>query len=160
MAQVQAKVSQPRISASDRLGFTLFLALTLHAIVVLGVGFTHSDYRSEQPLPSLDIILANSRSYDTVENPDYLAQIDQAGGGNANAKARPSAPVSSPTPVDQKGLSDRDQAELHKQQLAISKLYFLTQKESDDRLNKQQQLRAKDSSSDCCARYPSLCQPR
>ena len=31
--------NRPRISASDRLGFTLFLALSLHAIVVFGVGF-------------------------------------------------------------------------------------------------------------------------
>ena len=142
---MQVKVIRPRISASDRLGFTLFLALTLHAIVVLGVGFTQSDHRNQQPLPSLDIILANSQNFDTVENPDYLAQIDQAGGGKADAKARPSAPVSSPTPVDQKGLSDQDREELHKQQLAISKLYFLTQDESDHLQNKQQQLREKDS---------------
>jgi protein TonB len=138
---------RPRISASDRLGFTLFLALTLHAIVVLGVGFTQSDRRSEQALPSLDIILANSRSLEAVENPDYLAQADQAGGGTADARARPSAPVSSPTPVDQKGLSDRERAELRKQQLSISKLYFLTQSESDNSLNQQQQQRAKDSNS-------------
>ena len=138
---------RPRISASDRLGFTLFLALTLHAIVVLGVGFTQSDRRSEQALPSLDIILANSRSLEPVENPDYLAQADQAGGGTADARARPSAPVSSPTPVDQKGLSDRERAELRKQQLSISKLYFLTQSESDNSLNQQQQQRAKDSNS-------------
>jgi protein TonB len=138
---------RPRISASDRLGFTLFLALTLHAIVVLGVGFTRSDHRSEQALPSLDIILANSRSLEPVENPDYLAQADQAGGGTADARARPSAPVSSPTPVDQKGLSDKERAELRKQQLSISKLYFLTQSESDNSLNQQQQQRAKDSNS-------------
>lgn len=141
----QANAIRPRISASDRLGFTLFLALTLHAIVVLGVGFTQSDHRNEQPLPSLDIILANSQNFDTVENPDFLAQIDQAGGGNADAKARPSAPVSAPTPIDQKGLSDQDRAELRKQQLAISKLYFLTQSESDDSINPQQQQRSKDS---------------
>ena len=138
---------KPRISASDRLGFTLFLALTLHAIVVLGVGFTRSDHRSEQALPSLDIILANSRSLEAVENPDYLAQADQAGGGKADARARPSAPVSSPTPVDQLGLSDRERAELRKQQLSISKLYFLTQSESDASLNQQQQQRSKDSNS-------------
>ena len=141
------KAIQPRISASDRLGFTLFLALTLHAIVVLGVGFTQSDHRSEQPLPSLDIILANSQSFDAVENPDFLAQVDQAGGGKADTKARPSAPVSSPTPIDQRGLSDRDRVELRKQQLAISKLYFLTQSESDNTINQQQQQRAKDSDS-------------
>jgi protein TonB len=96
-------------------------------------------------LPSLDIILANSQNFDTVENPDFLAQIDQAGGGNADDKARPSAPVSAPTPVDQKGLSDQDRAELRKQQLAISKLYFLTQSESDDSITQQQQERSKDS---------------
>ena len=141
----QAKAIRPRISASDRLGFTLFLALTLHAIVVLGVGFTHSDHSNEQPLPSLDIILANSQNSEPVEDPDYLAQVNQAGGGQADDKARPSAPVSSPTPVDQKGLSDQDRAESRKQQLAISKLYFLTQKESDDYLNQQLQQRAKDS---------------
>ena len=141
----QANAILPRISASDRLGFTLFLALTLHAIVVLGVGFTQSDHSNQQPLPSLDIILANSQNFDTVENPDYLAQIDQAGGGNADDKARPSAPVSAPTPVDQKGLSDQDRAELRKQQLAISKLYFLTQNESDNSINQQQQQRSKDS---------------
>jgi protein TonB len=141
----QANAIRPRISASDRLGFTLFLALTLHAIVVLGVGFTQSDHSNVQPLPSLDIILANSQNFDTVENPDFLAQIDQAGGGNADDKARPSAPVSAPTPVDQKGLSDQDRVELRKQQLAISKLFFLTQSESDDFINRQQQERSKDS---------------
>ena len=144
---MQVKAIQPRISASDRLGFTLFLALTLHAIVVLGVGFTQSDHRSEQPLPSLEIILANSQSYDAVENPDFLAQVDQAGGGKADDRARPSAPVSSPTPIDQRGLSDRDRVELRKQQLSISKLYFLTQSESDAYINQQQQQRAKDSDS-------------
>jgi protein TonB len=144
---MQVKAIQPRTSASDRLGFTLFLALTLHAIVVLGVGFTQSDHRSEQPLPSLEIILANSQSYDVVENPDFLAQVDQAGGGKADDRARPSAPVSSPTPIDQRGLSDRDRVELRKQQLSISKLYFLTQSESDAYINQQQQQRAKDSDS-------------
>ena len=82
MAHAQA--IRPRISASDRLGFTLFLALTLHAIVVLGVGFTHSSHSNVEPLPSLDIILANSKSIEVAENPDYLAQVDQAGGGNSD----------------------------------------------------------------------------
>ena len=113
MAQAQSTPTpaiRPRISASDRLGFTLFLALTLHAIVVLGVGFTQSERSNEEPLPSLDIIIANSKSLEAVENPDYLAQVDQAGGGNADEKARPSAPVSAPTPIDQKGLSDQDRS--------------------------------------------------
>ena len=145
MAQSQA--IKPRITASDRLGFTLFLALSLHAIVVLGVGFTPGDHSNVEPLPSLDIILANSKTLAEVENPDFLAQDNQAGGGNADDKARPSAPVSAATPIDQRGLADRDQPELRKQQLAISNLYYLTQSESDSQVRQEKQQRAKDSKS-------------
>jgi protein TonB len=143
----EADSTRPKISASDRLGFTLFLALTLHAIVVLGVGFTQSNRSTAEPLPSLDIIIANSKSLDTVDNPDYLAQVDQAGGGNADEKARPSAPVSAPTPIDQHGLSDQDRIELRKQQLTLSKLYFLTQREADSAIQKNRQSRAQQADS-------------
>ena len=143
----QAQVIRPRVSASDRLGFTLFLALTLHAIVVLGVGFKQSDRQSAEPLPSLDIIIANAQSPIEVEEADYLAQVDQAGGGNADEKARPGAPVSAPTPIDQKGLTDQDRPELRKQQLSISNLYFLTQAEADSAIDQQKQSRAQESDS-------------
>jgi protein TonB len=148
MAQAQSPPTpplRPSISASDRLGFTLFLALTLHAIVVLGVGFTQSERSNVEPLPSLDIIIANSKSLEAVENPDYLAQVDQAGGGNADEKARPSAPVSAPTPIDQKGLSDQDRIESRKQQLTLSKLYFLTQQEADNSIQKSRQSHAQEA---------------
>ena len=139
--------NRPRISASDRLGFTLFLALSLHAIVVFGVGFKSSDRNNRDPLPSLDIILANSKSPDSVENPDFLAQVDQQGGGNVDEAVRPGAPVSSPTPVDQLGLADRDQPELQRRQIAVSRLHFLTQQEADEAIRQQRQLRARDSDS-------------
>lgn len=148
MAQAQSPPTaaiRPSISASDRLGFTLFLALTLHAIVVLGVGFTQSKRSNLEPLPSLDIIIANSKSLEAVENPDYLAQVDQAGGGNADEKARPSAPVSAPTPIDQKGLSDEDRIESRKQQLTLSKLYFLTQQDADSSVEKSKQSQAQEA---------------
>jgi protein TonB len=150
MAQAQSTrptAIRPRISASDRLGFTLFLALTLHAIVVLGIGFTQSERNTAEPLPSLDIIIANSKSFDATEDPDYLAQVDQAGGGNADEKARPSAPVSAPTPIDQKGLSDQDRIELRKQQITLSKLYFLTQQDADNAIQKTPQSHAQEADS-------------
>ena len=141
----QSQDIRPRISASDRLGFTLFLALMLHAIVVLGVGFTRSQPANQDAIPSLDIILANSQSFEEVENPDFLAQVDQAGGGKADDKARPSAPVSAPTPIDQKGLSDQDRSEQRKQQVALNSLYYLTQNESDSFIKQQTQRREQQS---------------
>jgi protein TonB len=139
--------NEPSINASDRLGFTLFLALTIHAIVVLGVGFTQSEKSGSDVLPGLEVIIANSRSLEAVENPDYLAQVDQAGGGKADEKARPSAPVSANTPINQHGLADQAKQELKRSQLAISQIYVLTQQESDQTIDKKQQKKQKESSS-------------
>ena len=147
MAQYGSQHNPPRIGASDRLGFTLFLALTIHAIVVLGVGFTNYKKPKSDALPSLEIIVANSRSLDEVENPDYLAQVDQAGGGKADEKARPSAPVSANTPLDQQGLTDQAKPELHKSQLAINNLYFITQTEAQHAVDQQNQIREKQTDS-------------
>ncbi|MCP3690391.1 MAG: energy transducer TonB [Gammaproteobacteria bacterium] len=141
MAQTQSSTNNPHITASDRLGFTLFLALTVHALVVLGVGFTRSSVPDSNALPSLEIIVANSRSLETVENPDFLAQVDQAGGGISEEKARPSAPVSANTPLDQRGLADQARETMQINQLAINKLYFISQQDSQHQIRQQQQER-------------------
>ena len=137
MVQQAKQQLQPRVSARDRLGFTLFLALTIHAIAVLGIGFTLSDNTSSDALPSLEIIFANSHSPEETENPDFLAQANQAGGGKVDDKARPSAPVSSNTPINQRGLSDQARDELRKNQLAINQLYFISQLDSSMKIDQQ-----------------------
>jgi protein TonB len=114
---------------------------------VLGVGFTQSEKSGSDVLPGLEVIIANSRSLEAVENPDYLAQVDQAGGGKADEKARPSAPVSANTPINQHGLADQAKQELKRSQLAISQIYVLTQQESDQTIDKKQQKKQKESSS-------------
>ena len=139
MSNPQSTQNQPRIGASDRLGFTMFLALAIHAIIVLGIGFTQTKKPDSNALPSLDIILANSRSLEPVENPDFLSQVDQAGGGESEEKARPGAPVSANTPLDQQGLADQARAELRKSQLQINELYFINQQQSDTQVSQQLQ---------------------
>jgi protein TonB len=144
-SQVPQQPNKPSINASDRLGFTLFLALIIHAIVVLGVGFTQSEKPSNNALPSLEVIIANSHSLETVEKPDYLAQVDQAGGGKADDKARPSSPISANTLINQYGLEDQALQELNKSQLAISQIYVLTQQDSDQMIDKTPQKNQKES---------------
>ena len=139
---------KPKISASDRLGFTLFLALMVHAIVVLGVGFTSAPKSNQQSLPSLDIILANSNSPEEIDNPDFLAQNNQAGGGNSDEKARPSSPISANTPIDQKGLSDQARQELQKNQLSIQSLTFITQIDSDQKIENETRKKQKAANAD------------
>ncbi len=120
-----------RITASDRLGFTLFIALMLHAIVVLGISFKHLDVANEQALPSLDIILAQTKSHSTPDEYDFLAQHDQQGGGQSKDKARPGAPVSANTPIDQRGFAAKNQQALkHSAQQQIDKK-ILTQQHAE-----------------------------
>jgi len=148
MTQNRSPTRNPGIGASDRLGFTLFLALTIHAILVLGVGFTHSKKPKSDVLPSLEVIIANSQSFEEVDDPDFLAQVDQAGGGKADEKGRPSAPVSANTPLDQQGLSDQARAEMNRNQLEIDQLYFITQTESQHQIDKHTQVRKKETSTE------------
>lgn len=79
---------EPTVTARDRLGFTLFLAAVLHALVILGVTF-------DLPTPSelskaLEITLATQPSDRAPEQADYLAQVSQEGSGTLDEKAAPS----------------------------------------------------------------------
>ncbi len=82
----------------DRLGLTLFLAAALHALVILGVGFTPERHpKREAPPLSMEITLVHSHSEKEPEKADYLAQANQEGGGNVEEKVRPSSPFTNPT---------------------------------------------------------------
>lgn len=132
----QAAPATRKIAASDRLGFTLFLALSVHVIFILGVGFTQSDANQSDSTPSLEIILANSESLEEPDDPDYLAQTNQKGGGNQEEKARPSAAVSAATPLDQQGLSDRSQTQKTANRVKIEKIYYINQRSAQRQIAK------------------------
>ncbi len=74
-------------SPTDRLMITLFLAVIVHALVILGVGF-------EFPKPprinkSLDITLIVSPTKHVPKEADFLAQDNQLGSGKSEHKAEP-----------------------------------------------------------------------
>lgn len=128
------------ISSSDRLGFTLFIALMLHALIVLGVSFTPSEKSQQRSLPSLDIILAQTKSDKAPEQVDFLAQLDQQGGGSSTEKAQPGAPMSANTPIDQDGFATKAQQAMTKSSSESSDKEFITQQEGDKKVvsNEQQ----------------------
>ncbi len=93
----------PRITPGDRLASTLALSLILHGVVLLGVGFT-----VEQPapvVPTLDVILTQTRSETPAEKADFLAQSSQQGGGDSDTAERPREPQSSPVPKPDDGVA-------------------------------------------------------
>lgn len=77
------------IDSTDRLTLTLFFAIALHAMIILGVTFgVYDDPPPPQTLPTLDITIA-THSTAPPEEADYLAQTNQDGGGNVAEKVRP-----------------------------------------------------------------------
>ncbi len=67
------------ITPKDRLSFTLFLAASLHAAIILGVGFS-ANISMEQS-PTIEVTLARYSDPDAPENADFIAQSNQLGSG-------------------------------------------------------------------------------
>ena len=79
------------VSSGDRLSFTLFLAVALHAALILGVTFTY--VTSKPSTHTMEVTLAHQRAKLTPEKADFLAQLNQVGSGALEEKALMSAPT-------------------------------------------------------------------
>ncbi len=141
----QSSIIQPDITPNDRLGMTIFFALLLHGIVILGITFVTSP-TSKQDIPlSLDVILVNTSNSDTPEKADYLAQTSQDGGGNSDEKVRRTDLFSAPTLSKNPGIaqleSTAQQTPVKKQ---IDKKEYLTQENADHKITTQKKRDDKD----------------
>jgi periplasmic protein TonB len=88
-------VAAPVITATDRLGLTIFLAAAVHAILILGVSFSPLDLARLRPPAALEIILVQKHSDEVPKAADYLAQVAQTGGGESEQRERPGNPFTS-----------------------------------------------------------------
>ncbi|HEX5635833.1 MAG TPA: TonB family protein [Gammaproteobacteria bacterium] len=113
------KTLYPQITASDRLGMTLFFAILFHGIVILGVTFIAAPSASNMT-PSLDVILVNTHNPSEPDQADYLAQVSQDGGGNSDKKVRPTDLFTAPTLSPQPGIAMMESV-LQKQHIQHSK---------------------------------------
>lgn len=76
--------AQATISPTDRLFFTLFVAVAIHAVAIFGVSFA-------KPAPSsapktIEATLAYHKSEETPDDADFIAQISQEGAGDSDEK--------------------------------------------------------------------------
>lgn len=77
----------------ERFGFTVFLSACVHAIIILGVGFTYLEELNSEP--ALEITMAQYRSELAPDEADFLAQENQIGSGTLDSAAAPSTPFKS-----------------------------------------------------------------
>lgn len=83
-------VTQAQVTTGDRLSFTTFLAIALHAAVILGVTFTR--VTSQPSTHTMEVTLAQHRSENRPELADFLAQFNQQGSGTLDEKALTTTP--------------------------------------------------------------------
>jgi len=77
----------------ERFGFTVFLSVCAHAIIILGIGFTYLEEISSEG--AMEITMAQYRSEFAPDDADFLAQENQLGSGSLDEKAAPSSPFES-----------------------------------------------------------------
>ncbi len=100
-------MAAPQVTAGDRLGFTLFLALAVHGVLLFGVGFAPEEPRAAPN--SLDVTLAMHRADDAPEEADFIAQANQVGSGTEEEK-------SELTTTEEAPFSDPDNREVQLQE--------------------------------------------
>lgn len=91
---------------------TIFLALAIHAVIILGVTFDIEDLKDPGTLTNMEITLVHNKTEEEPKTADYLAQANQLGGGNMEDKVRPSSPFSNPLPTLDKGFAPQSRDEI------------------------------------------------
>jgi protein TonB len=77
----------------ERFGFTMFVSICVHVVLILGVGFTIA--KQPQIASSMAVTLAQYRSAEAPDDPDFLAQANQQGAGTEDEALAPASPVKS-----------------------------------------------------------------
>ncbi len=126
---------QTKVSDKDRFGMTFFLATIFHGMIILGVTFSISPSADSKPAPALDIILVQTQSPEASENADFLAQVSQKGGGNAEQKARPRELFSAPTLSNTPGIAKQSSVQQEQKQKQNEQLALLTQSDAEYAIN-------------------------
>jgi periplasmic protein TonB len=90
------RLREGRAPVRDRLMAMLFLTALLHAIVILGVGFSASGHAGGNTAPQLDVMLVTDDVPQARDNPhaSYLAQRTQVGAGDTDDRTPPGSPAS------------------------------------------------------------------
>ena len=83
---------------NDSFGYAFVAAVAFHALLILGVSFDISRETPPVPERTLDITLVQPKAEPKkpVENPDFLAQQTQEGGGEETIKERRTSPLGNP----------------------------------------------------------------
>ncbi len=102
----------PKISESDRLLFSAFLAVAFHALIFLGIAFTLPEEKSSPATPAMQVVLAQYHANEKPEKADFIGQDNQQGGGEKDLLQSPTTTelAQIPDPTKQASISSAEAA--------------------------------------------------
>ena len=138
LAQTPAQLVN--IKADDRLGLTVFFAVVLHSLIILGISFSQQEKKNPpEKLPGLEVTLVQSKTENKVEEADFLAQATQEGGGNSDEKVRPTSAVEPLIATGQVGdVSQLTPQTVLPQQTEQSRMQIMTVQQSKERVSSEE----------------------
>lgn len=122
------------ISHNDRLGLTLFLAISLHLLIILGISFSPEDEGHNDVLATLDITLVQQQSEKEPEKADYLAQANQQGSGNTTEKVKHKAVKNKISPDQTRGQDHIKRAASRDNKKPRNNIQVLTQEAAKNKI--------------------------
>ena len=104
-----AVVNPIQVTASDRLGFSIFFAAILHAIIILGIGFGYTFNRDANQASILEITMVLTKTHQAPEETKHIASENQLASGSANIENQPTAPFAGTSLLNTKGVAPEQQ---------------------------------------------------
>ncbi len=101
---------QTKFHSNETLITAFFITVLVHSAVIFGITFTIPSPPKPGSHQTLDIVLVKTEAEKPPEDPDFLAQADQMGGGNLKEKARPTSTNPGETPSEGNALENRPEA--------------------------------------------------
>ncbi len=104
---INTRMPATSLQSNESLITAFFITVLVHSAIIFGVTFgipTPPKHASQQ---TLDIVLVKTEAEKTPEDPDYLAQADQMGGGNLKEKAKPTSKNPGETPTEGNALENK-----------------------------------------------------
>lgn len=123
------------VTDNDRLGLTLFLAVAVHGILILGLSFKALSNHFHPQSPALNVILVQSASNKAPKQANFVAQANELASGNSDLKGRPGDLFYSPNPSPSDGVAPVPQSD-HTPTVTTKRLQYqvLTSHRSDYKL--------------------------
>lgn len=94
-----------QITSTDRLGMTLFLAVVVHGILILGLTFQPLAAHFRRSPPALNVTLVQTSSTQAPKQARYLAQANQLASGSSNRSGHPGNPYIAMNPTPSNGVA-------------------------------------------------------